>query len=95
MFFRRSRTAYFVVRCQNWPNFELIQAFMDAIFTGKLFLKDPIKNSRESTNTLFLHHNPMGAICCHGNMSSDPIFMEGMQIVEVDSHKHLGFVFVT
>ena len=21
----------------------------------------------------FPHHNPMGAICCHGNQSSDPI----------------------
>ena len=21
----------------------------------------------------FLHYNPMGAICCHGNQSSDPI----------------------
>ena len=24
----------------------------------------------------FPHYNPMGAICCHGNQSSDPILLK-------------------
>ena len=28
----------------------------------------------KSGNTVFFHYNPMGAICCHGNQSSDPIW---------------------
>ena len=35
--------------------------------------EDPIKNEGASVVTSFPHYNPMGAICCHGNQSSDPI----------------------
>ena len=32
--------------------------------------EDPIKIEGAE----FPHYNPMGAICCHGNQSSDPIW---------------------
>ena len=32
------------------------------------------ENSREKVATPFSHYNPMGAICCHGNQSSDLIW---------------------
>ena len=35
--------------------------------------EEPIKNEEARVVTIFHHYNPMGAICCHGNQSSDPI----------------------
>ena len=35
--------------------------------------EDPIKNEGARVVTRVPHYNPMGAICCHGNQSSDPI----------------------
>ena len=35
--------------------------------------EEPIKNEVARVVTRFPHYNPMGAICCHGNQSSDPI----------------------
>ena len=34
--------------------------------------EDPIKNEVARVATTFPHYNSMGAICCHGNQSSDP-----------------------
>ena len=39
----------------------------------------PAKNDEDPMEELecsqdFSHYNPMGAICCHGNQSSDPIW---------------------
>ena len=31
---------------------------------------------RKSGNTVFSHYNPIGAICCNGNQSSDPIWLK-------------------
>ena len=36
--------------------------------------KEPINNEGAGVVTRFPHYNPMGAICCHGNQSSDPIW---------------------
>ena len=33
--------------------------------------EDPIKNEVARVATTFSHYNSMGAICCHGNQSSD------------------------
>ena len=46
---------------------------MHVLVTCK-FEKDRMKNSREKVATPFLHYNPMGDICCHGNKSSDQIW---------------------
>ena len=51
-FFKRSRAANSVVRGQNWPNFELIQALMHIIVTCK-YEKNPIINIRENVMTPF------------------------------------------
>ena len=32
------------------------------------------KTAEKKWRHLFLHYNPMGAFCCHGNHSSDPIW---------------------
>ena len=34
--------------------------------------EDPIKNEVARVATTFSHCKSMGAICCHGNQSSDP-----------------------
>ena len=67
VFFRRSRAANYEVRSGILPKFELIQAFIVVLVTCKNE-KDPIKNED------FPHYNPMGAIRCHGNQSSNPIW---------------------
>ena len=36
--------------------------------------EEPIKNEGVRVVTRFSSYNPMGAICCHGNQSSDPIW---------------------
>ena len=36
--------------------------------------EDPIKNEGASVFTTFPNYNPMGAIRCHGNQSSNPIW---------------------
>ena len=35
--------------------------------------EERIKNEEARVVTRFPHYKPMGAICCHGNQSSDPI----------------------
>ena len=77
-FFRRSRAANSAVGVDQSvdirPKFELIGALMHVIIACK-YEKDRMKNSREKEETpFFLHYNPMGAFCCHGNQSSDPIW---------------------
>ena len=37
------------------------------------FDDDSIKNERASMEAAFSHYKSMGAICCHGNQSFDPI----------------------
>ena len=71
-FFIRTMPANSVVRGRIGPDFELIQALMHVIVTCKNE-KDPIKSIRENVMMPFSHYNSMGAICCHGNQSSDLI----------------------
>ena len=51
--------------------------FSDA--QGQLTPKSVMESCQNSGQELewsqgFTHYNPMGAICCHGNQSSDPIW---------------------
>ena len=55
-----------------WPKFELIRVFMHALISCK-YKKDRIKNNQEKVETSFSHYKSMGAFCCHGNQSFDPI----------------------
>ena len=38
------------------------------------FDDDSITNERASMETAFSHYKSMGAFCCHGNQSFDPIY---------------------
>ena len=54
-----------------WPNIELVRDIIDVLVTCK-YEEDPIKSEGVRVFTTFPHYNPMGAICCHGNHSSNP-----------------------
>ena len=56
-----------------WPNFKVVLDVMDVLITCKN-KEDPIKNESTRVVTRFSLYNTMGAICCHGNQSSDPIW---------------------
>ena len=71
-FSRCSRAANSAVLGPIWPNFELVLDVMDVPITCKN--KDPIKMKALEWSQNFPHNNPMGAICCHGNQSSDLIW---------------------
>ena len=45
---------------------------MHVLVTCK-YKKDRIKNNREKVATSFPHYKSMGAFCCHGNQSFNPI----------------------
>ena len=45
---------------------------MPVLVTCK-FEEDLIKKNRENVDTSFPHYKSMGAFCCHGNQSFDPI----------------------
>ena len=70
-FSRRSRAANSAVLGLIWPNFEHVRDVMDVLVTCK-YEEDPIKALECSQH--FPHYNPMGAICCHGHQSSEPIW---------------------
>ena len=55
-----------------WLNFELLRDPMHVINISK-YKKDRIKTAEKKWQHHFLHYNPMGAICCHGNQSFGPI----------------------
>ena len=71
IFSRRSRAANSAVLGPIWPNFELVRDVMDVLVTCK-YEEDPIKMKALEWTQHFPHYNPMGAIRCHGNQSSDP-----------------------
>ena len=54
------------------PNFEPIGDFIVVLVTCKN-KGESIKMKEIEWSQDFLHYNPMGAICCHGNQSSNPI----------------------
>ena len=74
-FFRRSRAANSVVSGPMWLKFELIQGFMHVLVTCN-YKKDWIKRNREKEETPFPYYKSMGALCCHGNQSLDPICLK-------------------
>ena len=51
----------------------LVQDVMDVLITCKNE-EDPIKMKALEWSHDYPHYNSMGAICCHGNQSSDPIW---------------------
>ena len=53
--------------------FKLVRALMHVIITCKCE-KDLMITAEIKWRHLFLHYNSMGALCCHGNQSSDPIW---------------------
>ena len=67
VFSRRSRAA----NSEVWPNFELIRDFIVVHVTCKNE-EDPIKMKLLKGYNVF--YILMGAICCHGNQTSDPIW---------------------
>ena len=73
-FSRRSRAVNSAVLGPIWPNFELVRNLMDVLVTCK-YEEDPIKKEGARVFTRFFpHYNPMGAMCCHRNQSSNPIW---------------------
>ena len=73
-FFRRSRPANSAVGCPIWLNFELLRAPMHVIITCKYKKNWMEKKAEKKWQDRFLHYKPMGAICCHGNQSFNPIW---------------------
>ena len=56
----------------TWPNFELVRDVMDVLDTCMKKIRSKMKALECSQH--FPHYNPMGAICCPGHQSSDPIW---------------------
>ena len=48
---------------------------MHVLVTWK-YKKDRIKSNREKVETPFSHYKSMGAFCCHGHHSFDPIYLK-------------------
>ena len=72
IFFRRSRAADSAAPGQILPNFEPIRDLMVVRITIKNE-EDPLKMKTVEWSQHFPQYNPMGAICCYGNQSSDQI----------------------
>ena len=72
-FSRRSKAANSAVLGPIWLNFELVPDVLDVLVTCKN-KEDLIKMKALEWSQDFPHYNPMGAICCHGNQNSDPIW---------------------
>ena len=70
-FFICSRAANSVVCGRIRPNFELIQALMHVIVTCEYQKGYDQKHSIKRDDAVFFHYNSMGAVCCHGNQSSE------------------------
>ena len=69
---KRSRAANSSVPSLILPNFEFVGDFIVVLVTCKN-KEEPIKNEEKlEWSQDFPHYNPMGAICCYGNQSSDP-----------------------
>ena len=74
-FFRRSRAANSVVSSPIWPKFKLVRDFMHVLVTCK-YKKDWIKTTEKRWRHHFPHYKSMGAFCCHGQQSFDPICLK-------------------
>ena len=58
-----------MVSCRNSNSSELLWLVLLSARMKKIHLKMKVLEWSQD----FSHYNPMGAICCHGNQSSDPI----------------------
>ena len=74
-YFRRSRAANSVVSSPIWPKFKLVREFMHVLVTSK-YKKDRIKATEKRWRHHFPHYKSMGAFCCHGHQSFDPICLK-------------------
>ena len=72
-FSRRSRAANSAVLGRIWPKFNLVRDIMVVLVTCK-YEEDPIKMKALGCSQHFPHYNPMGAMGCHGNKSSNLIW---------------------
>ena len=61
------------VGCPIWPKFELVRDFMPALVTCKFEKKSDKKTTENRWRHHFSHYMLIGAFCCHGNQSFDPI----------------------
>ena len=70
-----SRAANSAVSCWISLNFKPVRDIMFVLVTWK---NEEDLNSNGGAWVLirFPHYNPMGPICCHGNQSSDPIWLK-------------------
>ena len=80
IFFRRSRAANSAVLSHIWSTFELVRDFIVVLITCK-YEEDPIKNEGDRVLTRFPHYNPIGAISCQGNQSSNSIWPKTLCIL--------------
>ena len=71
--FPDTRAANSAVLGPIWLNFELVRDVMDVLVTCK-YEEDPIRMKAQESSQQFPHYNPMGAIRCHGNQSSNQIW---------------------
>ena len=69
--FRCSRAANSVVSGPIWPKFELVWDVIHVLVTCK-YKKDRIKNKKRWRHR-FPHYKSMGAFCCHGNQTFNPM----------------------
>ena len=70
--FLTSRASNSLVSGPIGPKFELVQDFMHVLVTCK-YNKDQIKKTKKRWRHHFPNYKSMGAFCCHGNQSFDPI----------------------
>ena len=79
IFTRRSRAVNSAVLGPIWPNFEPVRDVMESEMLWMSSLPASMKKIQSKMKELecsqdFSHYNPMGAISCHGNQSSNPIW---------------------
>ena len=74
-FYRRSRAANCVVSGPIWLKFELVLDFMHVLVTCK-YKEDGSKATEKRWRHHFPPYKSMGAFCCHGHQSFDPICLK-------------------
>ena len=68
----KSMRTFLVVSGPTWPKFELVRDFMHVLVTCK-YKKDGSKTTEKRWIHHFPHRKSMGAFCCYGHHSFDPI----------------------
>ena len=78
------KAANSVVSGPIWPKFELVRDFMHVLVTCE-YKKDQIKNNWEKWRHHFPHFKSMGAFCCRGNQTFDPICPQTLYSLSLNS----------